>query len=141
MVEYVMLLFHGTSDQHLDAIQEEGLEPGACLTDRLDIAEYYADEAAEETGGEPVVLHVEVNETHLHADVAAIEEPVMQQARYQEMAISTDRNTDECVWAAAETACRQEGVENWAELSGSASLELVNSCQFSGPSRIMHVDW
>lgn len=72
-----MVLFHGTSSEHLPAIREHGLkEPYLACT--AEFARYYAEEAADEAGGRPVVLRVSVEHPHLlRYDGAAMDEPVM----------------------------------------------------------------
>jgi hypothetical protein len=70
-------LFHGTHSSSLPAIRREGLRP-ACLAATFELAMAYAEAAADEDGlseGEPVVLEVEVEETHLRIDFPSLEEP------------------------------------------------------------------
>lgn len=67
---------HGTSSVHLTTVLATGLD-SPFLTDDYAIADYYAQCAVEEEGGEPVVLEVEVDPAALYPDTAAIDEPVM----------------------------------------------------------------
>lgn len=72
-----MLLYHGTSSTNLLAIKGSGVLSSPYLTDDWDIAQYYAEVTADELGGEPVVLEVEVDEFMLLPDTNAIAEPVL----------------------------------------------------------------
>lgn len=72
----VTYLYHGTSDIHLDSIQTKGLKD-PYLTSDYEKAGYYATEAAEELGGEPIVLKVVVpNTNNLIVDYNELDEPV-----------------------------------------------------------------
>lgn len=72
----VTFLFHGTSDTHLDDIMSKGLyDP--YLTSDYEKAGYYADEAAQEKGGDPIVLKVRVpSNSKLRVDFPELDEPV-----------------------------------------------------------------
>lgn len=68
---------HGTTTRRLGSVQASGLKD-PCLTDELEVAEHYAEVAAEEDGSEPLVLWVEVAGAYdLRYDRAAMEEPVL----------------------------------------------------------------
>lgn len=70
-------LLHGTSTDRLASIQEQGLN-SPFLTDDVEIAQYYAEEAAEDHSGMPVILRVLVRDlSKLRYDGAAMDEPVL----------------------------------------------------------------
>ena len=71
------VFYHGTSSTFLPDIEGQGLRnPHLC--DSLDKAEYYANEACAEFGGEAMIFEVEVfNQSNLRHDYCAMEEPVL----------------------------------------------------------------
>lgn len=72
-----LVFFHGTTSAVAARARGEGLDR-PFLTDSPVRAAYYADCAAEETGGDPIVLTVTVPDaTVLRYDGAAMCEPVM----------------------------------------------------------------
>lgn len=74
----IMLLLHSTSSARLPSIMSEGLSD-ACLTSCEESADYYAEEAVEENGGEPVILEVEVSPSmkdNFRADYPSFEAPL-----------------------------------------------------------------
>jgi len=124
-------LYHGTSSELLSDIDKKGLsEP--CLSDDFEVAEYFAEEASEDDGGEPIVLSVEVTDTSLlRADTAMIEEPVLRGER-RERYKQSNLGMEEAVWAAAEDACKRTGVKGWADLPFDAALEIAGSVCYGG---------
>ena len=71
-----MILFHGTSSNLIPLILAEGLKDPHLTDDEL-IADYFAEEAAEENGGEGVILKIKIDDTdNLEADLAMYEEPL-----------------------------------------------------------------
>ena len=71
-----ILLYHGTCSKGADNIQCIGLNEHTCLTSDLEVAEYYAECAHDESGEEPVVLTVLVPRHQLKVDFPAFEEPL-----------------------------------------------------------------
>lgn len=72
--------WHGTSTAVLSRLRETGQAAlrSPHLTNRWDVAVYYAEVTAEEDGSEPVVLEVgEVPGDLLRYDAAAVDEPVL----------------------------------------------------------------
>ncbi len=67
--------YHGTSSNLLDDIRKNGLN-NPYLAKTRELAQYYAKEAVDEHGGEPVVLRVSVPESSLRYDRASMDEPV-----------------------------------------------------------------
>jgi hypothetical protein len=67
---------HGTTSALMDSIRRGGLrEP--CLASSWALAEYYAGTAVDEHGGRPVVLEcLDIDESLLRLDRAAMDEPV-----------------------------------------------------------------
>jgi len=126
-----LTLYHGTSSRLLGDINVNGLSK-PCLSDDLEVAEYFADEACEEDGGQPTILSIEIKDTGLlKADVAMIEEPVLRGERRERYSRS-DLGLEEAVWAAAEEACERTGFENWRDLPFDAALEIAGSVCFAG---------
>lgn len=72
----IIRLLHGTSSNQVEAILAEGLKAHTCLTSSEELAQYYAECAADEDGGEPVWLLVEVDPRTLRVDYAAFQEPL-----------------------------------------------------------------
>jgi len=71
-----MKLLHGTSTKLADDILDVGLD-NPFLTDEKSIALYFAEEAVEESGGEPVILEVEIfDKSKLRPDLAMYQEPL-----------------------------------------------------------------
>jgi hypothetical protein len=119
-------LFHGTSSFYSHKIKAGGLPQRSYLTDDIGLARYYAECAVDEVGGEELVLEVTVPSSTLQVDIQALEEPISSSAAAQAL-LQEDLGSDESVWAAAETACEEQGVESWKELSFENSLQLTNS--------------
>lgn len=71
----MLILYHGTSRVFLNDIQARGLNH-PYLTSELDLATYYAEVVAEDVGGEPIILEVQVPEQALRIDFNALAEPV-----------------------------------------------------------------
>ena len=72
-----MKFYHGTSGANISDIFNVGLN---CpfLTDRYEVAEYYAQETATLDGSHPIILEVEVkNLSNLQYDSRAMDEPVL----------------------------------------------------------------
>jgi hypothetical protein len=64
-----MRLLHGTSSEHLEAIRRDGLVGHLVWVTTCErVAAYWAAEACERSGGEPVVLSVEVDDDMLLPD-------------------------------------------------------------------------
>lgn len=83
-----MKLKHGTSTRLADRALEFGLN-NPFLTDDDDVAQYFAEEAVEQEGGEPVILEVDVlDKSKLRPDFAMYQEPLYQIKR--EWKISSD---------------------------------------------------
>ena len=75
--QFHMHLYHGTSTSALSGITSSGLgRDGAYLTSDPGLADYYADTAADQEGGDPVVLTVRANPRNLRVDHNAFEDPV-----------------------------------------------------------------
>ena len=71
-----MRMLHGTSTKFIKAIEKGGLN-NAYLTDLEDMASYFAEEAAEMSGGKPLVLIMDISDTEcLVPDYAMYEEPL-----------------------------------------------------------------
>ncbi len=70
-----MWLWHGTSSKLWPEIQIRGLN-SPCLTSDLEVAGYFAQEAAELDGGLPITLQVKVDASQLRVDLPAYEEPL-----------------------------------------------------------------
>lgn len=72
-----IFLFHGTCYCCAEKILKEGLKPRTCLTDNLDVAEYYSEAANDECENcEPVILSVTVMTDNLVVDQPAFDEPL-----------------------------------------------------------------
>lgn len=71
-----LTLYHGTTSLRLPSILAEGLTGRPYLTSEMGLAEYYAETAAEEEGGDPVVLEVTVFAPNLRYDRNAMDESV-----------------------------------------------------------------
>ena len=119
MTASMTTLYHATSADNARPIQLNGLKAGAFLTDREDVADYYAEGIAED-GGTPVILTIEldmlldaVGETNLHPDNPSIAEPLSCTLGRSEAEIQDD-------WANAEGT--------WQEC-----LELVGSIRVAVP--------
>lgn len=75
-VSSIMIFFHGTTSKNVDSILRNGLR-FPCLTDRKSLAEYYADAASEDEGGDPVILSIAMRgDALLQYDACAMDEPV-----------------------------------------------------------------
>ncbi len=71
-----LTLFHGTSDVNQAEIERTGLkEPFA--TTSVELAEYYAGCACDETGGKPVIFQFEAELAECSPDLNALIEPVV----------------------------------------------------------------
>ena len=73
-----MILYHGTSSKRARTIMKDGLK-SPYLTRDEDMACYYAEEAADEVGGMPVILKVNISDSDsaaLMADFPSFEEPL-----------------------------------------------------------------
>jgi hypothetical protein len=137
-----LVLYHGTSDVRVEQIRCEGLRD-PFVTDDPALAGYYAEEAADETGGEPIVLSLHgLDRALLAVDLPALEEPVFVGRlgrQWKELARTRGTSPEELLWEAAGGACAKSGVNSWTELSGAASLELTGSAHYRGrvsPDRI-----
>lgn len=71
-----MIVYHGTTSAHVDAILAGGLAARTCVTPDEDLAWYYAETTAEDEQTAPVVVRLEADPDGLVADVEAIAEPV-----------------------------------------------------------------
>ena len=72
-----MILYHGTSSVLMPSIRKIGIHR-PCLAESYEIAEYYAEEAVADCGGEKEVLEIQIRDTSkLRYDGAAMDEPVM----------------------------------------------------------------
>lgn len=69
-----LTLYHGTSSRHVPRIQAEGLDRPHLGV--LEVARYFAEEAAAQDGGQPVVLRIQVAASMLRADRALLTEPI-----------------------------------------------------------------
>jgi len=68
--------YHGTSSTRMEGIQQEGLKNPDLTTD-YDKAEYYAEEAVYEFGGEVVVLEIKrYDKSKFRVNFPELEEPV-----------------------------------------------------------------
>lgn len=75
--QFHMHLYHGTSTAHLESIKKQGLGThGVYLTHDPGLAEYYADTAADQDGGKPVIVTARSNPRNLLVDSNAFEDPV-----------------------------------------------------------------
>lgn len=113
-----MILFHGTSSVFVGNILAKGLcQP--YLTSDEEIAEYYAECAVDEHGGEAVLLKVVVDESKdvLKPDYPAYAEPL---TFYRDEYASSDREWHEMLDAGE--IPHPDSDENWA-----VSLETVRS--------------
>ena len=130
-----LTFFHGTSNTHLESIFENGLSV-PCLTDIVEVAEYFAEVASELDGGEPVVFSVEVKDTsNLRADAVMIEEPILRgrlEEFYERIAEETDLRTEEAVRTTADKACERSGVKSWDDLPFDLALEIAGGVYFAG---------
>lgn len=71
-----MILYHGTSTRFLEALEREGLKD-VYLTDLEDMASYFAQETAEMSGGAPVVIEIDLDNTGcLEPDMSMYREPL-----------------------------------------------------------------
>lgn len=70
-----MQLYHGTTSKFRRELEEEGLS-NPYLTDEWSLALYYAEVVAEELGGYPMIVTVNVQEQFLQYDSHAVDEPV-----------------------------------------------------------------
>ena len=71
-----LVLLHGTCTVHLPLIQQRGLEY-PYLTNNPQVAKYYAESAADEDGGSPIIIRVQISNTNeLRADFPSFEEPL-----------------------------------------------------------------
>ena len=69
--------FHGTSSNRLPGIMRDGLK-NPFLARTPELAQYYAEVAVDEEGGEPVVIQIrQIDQSSLRYDGAAMDEPVM----------------------------------------------------------------
>jgi hypothetical protein len=68
-------LYHGTSTAAWESIRQTGLRR-PFLTDRRDIAAYYAECAADEDGSHPIILVCSVSPDSLRPDWVAYDEPL-----------------------------------------------------------------
>lgn len=75
-MEYIELI-HGTSSVHRDQIAEDGLRAGTSLTNDEGIADYFAEEAVGQDGGDILWVHVRVPTNILEVDFPMLEEPVL----------------------------------------------------------------
>lgn len=71
-----MILLHGTSTVVLDAILKRGIKEPVYLTQDERMAHYFAEDAASENGGKPIVLWIEVDEDQLRPDAVMYQEPL-----------------------------------------------------------------
>lgn len=69
-------LYHGTSSEKVQSIQESGFLDCPYLTSSLEQAEYYAECVAEEDDSSMQILIVEVDTEHLRADRPSFNEPL-----------------------------------------------------------------
>lgn len=70
------IFYHGTTDNHYDEIMNKGLN-SPYLTDDYQKAEYYAEVASEEDGGDPIVFEVNIPSVeNLRVDFPELDEPV-----------------------------------------------------------------
>lgn len=71
-----VILYHGTCDKGKEKILSEGLNPLSCMTSDIEVAQYYAECAAEESDEPPVILSMLVPKTNLKVDYNSFEEPL-----------------------------------------------------------------
>lgn len=71
-----MKLYHGTSSINLASIMTNGLKD-PFLTDKKEIAQYYAECSCEDLGGNSCIIELDVTEDLLCYDGNAMDEPVM----------------------------------------------------------------
>lgn len=70
------VFYHGTSDVHYDGIIDKGLN-SPYLTDDYQKAEYYAEVATDDVGGDPIIFEVRIPSTNnLRVDFHELDEPV-----------------------------------------------------------------
>jgi len=128
----VLRLLHGTSSAALPGIRVSGLK-SPCLTDHQKSAEYYAQEAVEELGGEPVILAVVVDTAYLQADYHSFEEPLS--FIYNKYA--GDEDTWFAMLEAGDEISWPKDRDDWQ-----TSLKIVGSVRYDGnihPDRIKSV--
>jgi hypothetical protein len=121
-------LYHGTSEEALESILEQGLQDGSCVSDDYELAEYYA-----ENFSQPVVVELEADSSSLVIDTPALEEPIRQGAtgdRYCDK-----ESFEQAVWEAADQLCKDKGIDIWSKLSGIDGLALVNSARITAISK------
>ncbi len=115
-------LYHGTSDLHRQDILENGIQAPS-YWGTVEIAQYYAEEAVAEKGGNPLIVKVplsEFDQSLLKPDQNSIEEPLTY----------TLRKTEDEVW------------EEWEESDGTwqDSLEIVESVIYDSIVKVLDKD-
>ena len=81
--QFHMELLHGTTSNYEDHIKAAGLggqhgfSPSVYATHDPALAHYYADTAADQEGGEPIIIKFKANPRNLRADYNSFEEPVV----------------------------------------------------------------
>ena len=70
-------LVHGTTSVHLPNILANGLLAGTSLTNDPGLADYFSEEAVEESGGNPTLIYVRVPVSILTVDYPMLEEPIL----------------------------------------------------------------
>jgi len=72
-----LVAYHGTSDKNIQNIQNNGLNK-PFLAKTYELAEYYAEEACDDIGGNPIIIELVVPDiSKLRYDGAAMDEPVL----------------------------------------------------------------
>jgi hypothetical protein len=116
-------LLHGTSTVLLGGIRANGLI-NPYLTDDRQIADYFAQEAAETAGGSPIVIEVSVEQAaHLRPDYAMYQEPLWQVKAMHQITSDDDwhQQLDQ------EEIPYPKSVTDWA-----TSLSTVHSVRYEG---------
>lgn len=76
LTKKTLTLYHGTCKKSAESILKYGFYEFSCLTDNLEVAEYYAECASEESGFESIVLKIDVSTDNLEVDYNAYDEPL-----------------------------------------------------------------
>lgn len=71
-----VLLYHGTCVKGKEKILKEGLNPLSCMASDIEVAQYYAECASDESGEPPVILSMLVPKNNLKVDYSSFEEPL-----------------------------------------------------------------
>lgn len=121
---------HGTTTALLEKIRAEGLQT-PYLTHKPSLARYYAQVAAEEAGGFPVVLWVSAEDESLTYDAHAVDEPV----GFDNWTSNQLAERVQAMWdrEAAKHPEWLNGDSIWIPASEwKLSMETVASCRYNG---------